>query len=418
VSQARRRRRPWTGRIGLFGLFGIGNFGNEASLASALEALRREVPDARPSTISTDPERTLALHGVPGIAIGASGPFDFLNGGGRARRLARPLIEVGRWVTAIRHARNLDLILVPGTGILDDFGQRPTQLPLDVLRWAVAARLAGCPLAYLAIGAGPISHPLSRRLMRAALAQADICSYRDDDSRDFMSKLGRDTDHDEVWPDLVFAVDRQPAEISCERPVRSVALGVMDYRGWRGTGEDAERFQRAYVERMIELARRVHERGDELCLIIGDEADLEPATTIAETVGDGVSVVPSADLGDVLDALSQVDVVVASRYHNLVAAMIVGVPAISISYAPKHDQLMQRFGLGELCEPIDSFDPAAVIAHLDAVERDRVALGAAIRATTAELQATLSDAMARCLRSLRSRSRQPCEPRTSRVDPA
>ena len=382
--------------MALFGLFGIGNFGNEASLAAGLEAVARELPGAVVTTISTDPGRVAGLHGVPGHAIGDAGPASALAGGGRLRRVAtRPLVEIGRWVSAVRHLRGIDLLLVPGTGILDDFGQRPTQLPLDVFRWSVAARLAACRLAYLSIGAGPINHPVSRRLMRAALAQADVCSYRDDGARAFMASLGRDTSDDEVWPDLVFGLERTPAPRRADPASLGVALGVMDYRGWQGRGDEAERIHRAYLDKMTDLARRLRERGCVLRLVIGDDADLAPAEAIAAALADpDVVVCRSGAFDDVLAAMADVDVVIASRYHNLVAALITGVPAVSISYAPKNEQLMEMAGLGGRCEQIESFRVDAVLDHLDDVLRDREALTSTVRERTDALRTTVRSRLA------------------------
>ena len=181
--------------------------------------------------------------------------------------------------------------------------------------------------------------------MRAALAQADVCSYRDDGARAFMASLGRDTSHDEVWPDLVFGLERTPAPPRVDPAPLGVALGVMDYRGWQGRGDEADRIHRVYLDKMTELARRLRERGCALRLVIGDDADLAPAEAIAAALGDGgVAVCRSAVFDDVLAAMADVDVVIASRYHNLVAALISGVPAVSISYAPKNEQLMEAAG--------------------------------------------------------------------------
>jgi polysaccharide pyruvyl transferase WcaK-like protein len=47
---------------------------------------------------------------------------------------------------------------------------------------------------------------------------------------------------------------------------------------------------------------------------------------------------------DVMREMSPCGSVVATRYHNLVAALKLSKPTISISYSPKHDVLMSEFG--------------------------------------------------------------------------
>jgi polysaccharide pyruvyl transferase WcaK-like protein len=378
----------------MFGLFGIGNFGNEASLAAALEAAERVLPHARITTICSDPARVERQHGVPGVSINAAGRFDRLADGGRLRRLAlRPVLEIARWRFALRYLRHVDLVVVPGTGILDDFRQRPTQLPLDVARWSVAARIAGARLVFLGIGAGPIVHPVSRFLMRLALAQADFCSYRDEGSRRFMASIGRQTGDDEVWPDLVFALDRDIAEPRIDARSFKVALGVMNYRGWHAVGVEADRIHARYAERMVALADQLRTAGYELCVVVGNDADLRVARAVTARLREPVDIVRSADLDDVRTAVMNTDVLVSSRYHNLVAALLGGVPAVSLSYADKNDQLLATFGLGEYCQHIEMVDIDLVLAHVEAIRADYAALvdelGRRVAAARTEVRARL-----------------------------
>jgi polysaccharide pyruvyl transferase WcaK-like protein len=367
--------------VALFGLFGIGNFGNEASLAAALEATKRVVPLSRVTAICGDPARVEREHGVPGRWINPSGRWGRFAAGRPLRRLAVwPIKEVARWRYAVRTLRGVDLMVIPGTGILDDFGQGPTQMPLALARWSVAARVTRARLVFLGIGAGPISHPVSRSLMRFALAQADFCSYRDDGSRRFMASIGRRTVDDEVWPDLVFGLEREPIRPRPEGGPFTVALGVMDYRGWRGgAGHDSDRIHDRYVERMVALASRLRACGYELRLVLGDDSDLDTAQIVAGRLRDpSVAIVSSGDFDDVCASLKDAHVLVSSRYHNLVAALMTGVPAISLSYADKNDQLLGAFGLGEYCQHIETFDVDVVLAHVEAVRADHAALAAEV----------------------------------------
>lgn len=382
-------------------MFGIGNFGNEATLMAACEAVERVLPSAQVSTICPDPGRVEREHGVPGVPINPSSSWRRLASGGRVRRLlVQPVLEVERWIFAVRHLRRVDMMVVPGTGVLDDFGQGPTQLPLRIARWSIAARIAGARLVYLSVGAGPINHPVSRLLMKLALAQADFCSYRDDDSRRYMASIGRSTAADEVWPDLVFALEREIEKRQDETGSFTVALGVMDYRGWRGSGAEAEAIHADYVCRVAALGDRLRADGCRLVLVLGDDADLPAAQAVAERLHDGeVDIVPSADFDEVRTAIMRCDVVVSSRYHNLIAALMAGVPAVSLSYARKNDHLLEAFALGKYCQSIESFDLDRVLADVASIKADRAVLAAEIErrveATRAELRTLLDRRLAR-----------------------
>ena len=161
------RRRPR--HIGLFGLFGCGNAGNDGSLEAMLGFLRRVRPEADlvcfcayndgAAKQITQDFRILALPiALPRPANALLRVLDRLSFGG-PRQLAS-------LVRALWHARRLDLLVIPGTGILDDFQAGPLGMPLALFGWCLAARLCGARIAFVSIGAGPIHHPLSRWLMK------------------------------------------------------------------------------------------------------------------------------------------------------------------------------------------------------------------------------------------------------------
>ena len=71
---------------------------------------------------------------------------------GRARKVVEKLTDL---YLTMKHIRRFDVVIVPGTGILDDFGERPYGMPWDILRWCIGARLLGAKIAFVSIGAGP-----------------------------------------------------------------------------------------------------------------------------------------------------------------------------------------------------------------------------------------------------------------------
>ena len=46
----------------------------------------------------------------------------------------------------------------------------------------------------------------------------------------------------------------------------------------------------------------------------------------------------------------------ATRFHNLVCALKLAIPTVSIGYAVKHDALMADMGLSEFCQHVKSLD--------------------------------------------------------------
>ncbi len=71
--------------------------------------------------------------------------------------------------------------------------------------------------------------------------------------------------------------------------------------------------------------------------------------------------------------IAETDIVIASRFHNLVCALKIGLPAISVSYAKKNDELLREAGLGEFRQSIEELDAELLIRQFTKLlaERDK-----------------------------------------------
>ncbi|HEY7646345.1 MAG TPA: polysaccharide pyruvyl transferase family protein, partial [Hyphomicrobiales bacterium] len=271
--------------------------------------------------------------------------------------------RLGDLIRAVRIARRFDVIIVPGTGILDDFGDRWTGMALQLFNWALAARLAGTPLAFVSIGAGPILHPLSRRLMKAAARLARYRSYRDRNSKDFMTGIGLRRPGDRVTPDLAFRLPR-PEAAAPAHGGKVIGLGVMGYNGWKHAQADGGAIYRGYVGKLGEFGAWLIGKGYGVRLIVGDDGDAQAVKDIAGAIAaergasgsDGIIAEPAASLTDVMRQIGETELVVATRFHNIVCALMMAKPAISIGYAKKNDVLLGEAGLGDFCQHIERLD--------------------------------------------------------------
>jgi polysaccharide pyruvyl transferase WcaK-like protein len=54
--------------------------------------------------------------------------------------------------------------------------------------------------------------------------------------------------------------------------------------------------------------------------------------------------------------MAGVDIVVATRYHNVICALKLDKPTISIGYADKNDALLAEMGLADFCQSIERLD--------------------------------------------------------------
>lgn len=361
-------------RIALFGMFGIGNIGNDASLEAALHYLREGLPSADVLCICPEPELVMSQHGVRAVPTAPPAASGGLRSGygsrvgavvGRFRRHLR-LREIHNWSYALRVLRDSDLLAIPGTGILDDFGTTPRGMPYDLFRWCVSARVRRSKVRFLSIGAGPIHNPASRLLMKAAAGLADYRTFRDAGSRSYMASIGCNTHHDGVVPDLVFSLPIPDATDSwagrAERPL--VGVNVMAYRGWAHDEGRGEGIYRRYIEKLASFVAWLLDRGYEIRLLIGEDRDLaacndlrEATLTVEPERGRTLEIASQVGtMTDLLKAMQATDLVVATRYHNLVAALMLARPVVSLGYAPKNADLMAQVGMAAYCQSIDDFD--------------------------------------------------------------
>lgn len=369
-------------RVGLFGQFGSGNTGNDGSLEAMLQLLKRNCPDAQLVCICSRPDIVAQKFDLPAHPVSRPYPSNWLLRAINKAMLHAPRRTIG-FCCALLLASQLDFIVVPGTGILDDFNENPFGWPFAVLRWSLAARLTGTRMIFVSIGAGPVNHPLSRRFVRWAAKLAAFRSYRDQVSHDFMKQLGVAPSGDFVSADIAFALPTVPDEIQ-DSSHQCVGIGVMTYRGWEKAEKDGNAIYRNYVAKMATLAKRLLDSGRQVRLLIGDKGDMAAAGDILEQLpaaeADKVIFEPSTSLHDLMQQIAKTDVVIASRYHNIVCALAMGRPAISLAYASKNDALLHDTGLAAFCHRIDSFDPETILSQIDLAFTQRTALSQQVKA--------------------------------------
>ncbi len=367
-------------RVALFGLLGSGNIGNHGSLDAMLQYLRAKHPDARLSCVCAGPEEMERQYGIRSRAINwyyryESGRHE------RGRATNAALKAVGKGIDVIRTllwVRQVDVVIVPGMGVLEATTPiRPWGLPFALFLVAFWGRVCGTKVALVSVGANRSRQPGTRWFFRHAARLASYRSYRDVPARDAMRQMGVDTSRDAVYPDLVFALPDVPTRASSE--IRTVGVGVMNYRGTYVDRRDAEAIYTAYKGKVTEFVRWLVDSGYRVRLFTGDPADQVVVDAILADLRSGRPGLPDdqvvaesvESLGELMGRMAEVDAVVASRYHNVLSALKLAKPTISVSYASKNDVLMQDMGLGEYCQPIRELDVPLLIEQFHALGADR-----------------------------------------------
>jgi polysaccharide pyruvyl transferase WcaK-like protein len=405
------RGQPTIAFFGHFGQSNVGsNFGNDSTLQAIVYYLRALVPHAEFKCICTGPETVALAYNITAVpsrdvvikAWALNSPF---------ARLARKVVvgipsELYRWLKGFKTLWGADALVVPGTGLLTDAYTLFNWGPYDMFRWSVTAKLCNCKLLFVSVGAGPIYSRAGRSCVKAALSLADFRSYRDESTLQYLKGIGFQTGNDPVYPDLVFSLPESliPQGHDREGRRRVVGLGLMDYAGRYSVERPTSDVPSAYLETLVEFVRWLLAHEYNVRLLIGDVGDT-PVTRKFESLlkersgphEDGRIInEPVASVEDLLRQLAATDVVVATRFHNVILALLLSKPVIAISFHHKCASLMNQMGLSEYCHDINCLDAYRLIEQFCDLEKNAERLKPLIQHKTGECRRAL-DAQYDCI---------------------
>jgi polysaccharide pyruvyl transferase WcaK-like protein len=372
-------------RVALYGFLGSGNIGNDATFETVLAWFRSAYPEIEVRCITIAPAEVEARYGV------ASAPLSWLPPGSAGNRLieaSRKLL--GRLVDVPRTyvlAGSVDAVVVPGMGVLEEtLGVRPWGLPLWLFLIAAACRVRGRRFVLLGIGAERAANLITRRLFVATVGLATHVSYRDNSSATAMRRVGAGPQA-VIAPDIAFA---HPAPTQAKPQPGLIVVGVMAYYG---RGDDPVRgadVRRKYMAEMAKAVSRLMDTGDHVVLVGGDRVDGDVAhdiraAVLAESPGlrdDTVRVRNVATFAELTEVMMRADVVIASRFHNLICALRLARPAVSVGYAEKNRHLMQALGLHDYCQDIEHLDAGHLVTQVRTARMNQAAFSARVQDAT------------------------------------
>jgi polysaccharide pyruvyl transferase WcaK-like protein len=387
----KRERSPAAPRVGLFGLLGSGNIGNDASMESVLRYLRADHPGAVVDAMCKGPATVAERYGIEAIALGWYQQHWYERREKRASGATTALKALGKGVDVFRTARWVrrhDVVIVPGMGVLEaTLPVAPLEMPYAMFLVSASGRLFGTKVALISVGASVINQRLTRWLIDSAARLAFYRSYRDVGSRDAMRQRGLDVTRDRVYADLAFGI---PVP-SCERgDPQTVGVGVMNYHGSNDDRGQATEIYVSYVETMKLFVRWLVDSGRRVRLLVGDtnnadqnvvpqiladlrmhRPDLDPAWVVAE---------PISSFAELMQAMAPAGVVVATRFHNMICALMLSKPTISLGYAPKFTTLMSDMGLAGFCQSTKTLALERLIEQFEELDKRQAELRQAVMA--------------------------------------
>jgi polysaccharide pyruvyl transferase WcaK-like protein len=402
-------------KIALFGHFDATNLGNESTLQAILHDLRRWQPDAEVTCISTGSAAIIAArHQIEVIPISADLVKSWRPRSRLPRLIRRVVVgipsELCRWIAGFLRLRRTDAVIVAGTGLLTDAYGLAGWGPYNLFKWSLIAKICRCKLSFVSVGAGPIDGAAGKWLIKSALSLADFRSYRDKSSLQCLKGIGFPTDSDRVYPDLAFSLPTTTASrTSTEGRQQSVVgLGLMAYSGQykRIPGDEqnsvlerSNASHLAYLESLADLAGCLLDRGNDVRLLIGDHADESTRQEFARllrkrpappSTGHIINE-PIVSVDDLLSQIAATDIVIATRFHNVVLALLCEKPIISIAFHHKCVSLMSAMGLSDYCLDINDLKTNQLMGKLADAELNADRLRALIRTKVGEFREALDE---------------------------
>ena len=201
---------------------------------------------------------------------------------------------------------------------------------------------------------------MTRWLYTATTNLAAHVSYRDQESADAMRESGSKANA-MVVPDVAFT---HPSPTSAEPEPGLVVVGAMAYYGHADDPVQGAGVRRQYVATLAGALGRILDTGCRVELVGGDGVDIEIADDVRaavlaarpDTREDTVVVRACTRFGELTELMSRAEVVVGSRFHNIVCALRLARPTVSIGYAGKCHHLMQQMGLDDYSQDIEHLD--------------------------------------------------------------
>jgi len=173
----------------------------------------------------------------------------------------------------------------------------------------------------------------------------------------------------------------------------------MLYRGLLSIDRPSLEISAEYVEALAVFSKWLLEQGYDVRLLSGDMCD-KPVVgafkalledRIEKTSADRILDEPPNSVNDLLAQLEATDIVVATRFHNVLLAILLNKPVLSISFHPKCVSLMRGMGLSDYSLDIRSVNSKSLIEQFLVLRNNIASVKAVMRERTEQFRAELDE---------------------------
>jgi polysaccharide pyruvyl transferase WcaK-like protein len=387
-------------RVGLLGMYASANLGDTAIQMAVMQALTARRPELEFIGLCTAPEDAVRTFGIRARHLSCEHGMlvPHVNGSVRAvpaaadaginfERLPAPVARCLSAWRIHRQMRELDMLLVSGSGQIDDFWGGPWEQPFRLLAWTSAAQRQHKPAAVFGVGVDQLLTRLGTAFCKQALQRAQMRVLRDAGSLDALRAMGLQADTD-VCPDPAFHLLPPPAHAASGR---FAVISPIARNAWPGGSEPYE----AYLAALAAAADHLQRQSVEVRFVCS-QTRMDPPIIdrVKERMQGDAAATRVMDartvdeyMHEVVDAL----VVVGSRLHAVILALVAGAPVVAVSYARKVQRQVLDIGLGDYLLDMQDVRADDLLARIDRALLEQDALRAHIRRRTAEFRGQLDE---------------------------
>lgn len=331
----------------LLGSYGRGNIGDDAFLLAALQLFKGHQLYINAADESLLPQ---AVRGKV-TTIATTGARDL-----------RHKLQVFRTISHI--------VYCGGDLWVELYGDRfPRQSLYKMVVVNMLARLCGKKVHYIGCGIGRLrGYSLFLARLSARLANNVIV-------REQRSARVLNLKKVEVLPDLVTNIDiRKPRKDKAQKGPYTIGISILYH-----LPDPENNFPKLVKEIGTCIAKLPKNRYRFVLfpmLVSPSEEhdDLWASEALADAVPNAdISVFEGREVNEYVQALQTVDVLIGTRLHANIIALMAGVPSIGISYRPKVAQFFEMSGLGEYCIDLKDVTAELLEAKLHAMLSDLTA---------------------------------------------
>lgn len=404
------------------------NSGDSGIVLAQIRFLKKYFPNVVITLTSRTPEIDKRMYSSMGMKLlppVIPAPSVFSRNKDKILRSIENLIAFSSKKDLVREMQRSDLIISSGGGCF--WSNRkffPGPMFFQNYFHVKLACILKRPLIFFPQSLGPFQNSVAPRVLKDVLVADNVLKIfvRERASFDFISNLLRQNDINEkvtICPDLAFYLHKgghrliSSGDINLPRPIVAVTLREWDFPEVKSKKNKVKR-KKAYLSAFKEVCQNIYRmRGGSIIIFAqargpGDfENDIYISRSLFKELRGGVpdkhllfiDLPAAVSPYHIIDILSQVDLIIATRLHSAIFALISGVPAISVEYQPKSKGVMELLELERYCVSIDKIDADQILHLVEDVLSRRAEISSKILEEVRNIRKTVEEKLESSIKS-------------------